>query len=253
MRGSREESYSRWVESSKKEEESLLIFGGSEEHFRYGFFAHFLFILPHYHWSLSSHPATWVSVVYFVAHWAVLNLNLLSCLLCFGSFLVSWISLINSCHIDLFLSSIFLLIMLLLPVSSTYSGSFDQFMKQDLVQWLVCSSCAILLSLFFVFLFLYSWRPEGQNFKSIGYGEIARGNWFRPVMSMWWHLIQWKQHPTRNRVPCSARLATHCWIPNSLHFLPVFMAFWWPRWVLFEIVVHRHIICPLYWTAIGLI
>ena len=101
----------------------------------------------------------------------MLNLNLLSCLLCFGSFLVSWISLINSCHIDLFLSSIFLLIMLLLPVSSTYSGSFDQFMKQDLVQWLVCSSCAILLSFFLFFSFSIH---EGQKVRILNPLDMGR-------------------------------------------------------------------------------
>ena len=66
---------------------SLRIFGGSGDHFRYGFFGYFLLILPHYHWSLSSHPTTWASLVYFVAHWVVLDPDLLSCLPLFWFFL----------------------------------------------------------------------------------------------------------------------------------------------------------------------
>ena len=39
------------------------------EHFRYGFFVHFLFILPHYHYFfLSSLPSARASLVYFVVH-----------------------------------------------------------------------------------------------------------------------------------------------------------------------------------------
>ena len=79
-----------FLNRKKKQKEtwwkSLRIFGGSGEHFRYGFFRYFLLILPHYHWSLSSHPPTWASLVYFVVHWVVLDLDLLSCLPLFWFF-----------------------------------------------------------------------------------------------------------------------------------------------------------------------
>ena len=44
-----------FIEKKNREEPGV---GGSGKHFRYGFFEYFLWILPCYHWSLSSHPAT---------------------------------------------------------------------------------------------------------------------------------------------------------------------------------------------------
>ena len=54
---SREQNCRRQAVGSK-EKESLPIFGGSEETFRYGFFVDFLFILSHFHCSSSFHLAT---------------------------------------------------------------------------------------------------------------------------------------------------------------------------------------------------
>ena len=43
---------------ARRAEKSLLIFKGIEEHFKYGFITHFLFIPLHYHSSSSSQPVT---------------------------------------------------------------------------------------------------------------------------------------------------------------------------------------------------